>query len=251
MDTILLRRASLLACGLSLIMLSVLAAAAQPLSPADEAHRVLLPLVLKSELPVGITNGDFEDGHTAWDEYSQRGYPLIYHRSASDFPPLDPHSGDWLAWLGGGHNEVSRLSQTFTIPASATRLSYYLWIASEDFCSPDYDIWRLIVDADNHVTPDDILDGYPLCEDSSTPGWIRREVDITRGRMVGFEPTIFWATTRRVNPYTTSAIMPVQSTTAAEEGQIRVTLVSSPAPRQGTLTARNLNGSPARSSWPA
>ncbi len=24
--------------------------------------------------------------------------------------------------------------------------------------------------------------------------------------MVGFEPTIFWATTRRVNPYTTSAI---------------------------------------------
>jgi hypothetical protein len=180
MDTILLRRASLLACGLSLIMLSVLAAAAQPLSPADEAHRVLLPLVLKSELPVGITNGDFEDGHTAWDEYSQRGYPLIYHRSASDFPPLDPHSGDWLAWLGGGHNEVSRLSQTFTIPASATRLSYYLWIASEDFCSPDYDIWRLIVDADNHVTPDDILDGYPLCEDSSTPGWIRREVDITR-----------------------------------------------------------------------
>ncbi len=26
------------------------------------------------------------------------------------------------------------------------------------------------------------------------------------GRVVGFEPTIFWATTRRVNPYTTPAI---------------------------------------------
>ena len=26
------------------------------------------------------------------------------------------------------------------------------------------------------------------------------------GRVVGFEPTISWATTRRVNPYTTPAI---------------------------------------------
>lgn len=26
------------------------------------------------------------------------------------------------------------------------------------------------------------------------------------GRVVGFEPTIFWATTRRVNPYTTPAM---------------------------------------------
>lgn len=173
MDTILLRRASLLVCGLSLIMLSVLAAAAQPLSPADVGHRVLLPLVLKSELPAGITNGDFEDGPTAWDWYSLGGYPLILHR---DSLPTGwyPHSGDWLAWLGGGHNEVSTLWQSFTVPASATRLSYYLWIVSEDLCSPGRDSWSL------RVTPDDVLDGDSLCGDTSTPGWIRREVDITR-----------------------------------------------------------------------
>ena len=29
------------------------------------------------------------------------------------------------------------------------------------------------------------------------------------GRVVGFEPTIFWATTRRVNPYTTPAMMEI------------------------------------------
>ena len=30
---------------------------------------------------------------------------------------------------------------------------------------------------------------------------------ISLGRLVGFEPTIFWATTRRVNPYTTAAMI--------------------------------------------
>jgi hypothetical protein len=182
MSTICLRWSCALVCALSLLILSAVSAAAQPqpVAPADDMYHVLLPLVLRSELPTGITNGDFEDGPTGWEEFSELGYPLIYHRATPGFPPLDPHSGDWLAWLGGVNDEVSSIQQRFIVPGPATHLSYYIWIASGDECVPGHDSWALIVNAGNNITPDDVLDGDPLCGGTSTPGWIRREVDITR-----------------------------------------------------------------------
>lgn len=81
-----------------------------------------------------IPNGDFESAHTAWNEFSSNGYPLIYH---SNNLPVMPHGGFWAAWLGGAHLEVAQIAQTVIVPDDAPVLSYYQYIASEDFCGYD------------------------------------------------------------------------------------------------------------------
>jgi hypothetical protein len=53
---------------------------------------------------------------------------------------VPPRSGNWATWLGGAPNEASILSQEITVPLSNSTLYYWHWIASEDFCDPDYDI---------------------------------------------------------------------------------------------------------------
>lgn len=187
---ILSRRAGASCVALALVFLSVLAVAAQtpltvaPQSPA-ESYRVLLPMVIKPEPPpppppAGIVNGDFEAGPTGWQQYSAQGYTIIL---SSSFLPVTPHSGVWAAWLGGAYDESSLLLQVFDMPPGATRLSYYLWIASGDIYNPDYDIGGLFMDDNGDITEDDVLDAYILCSGTSTGGWIRREVDI--GRFAG------------------------------------------------------------------
>ena len=57
-----------------------------------------------------LSNGDFEQGHQGWHEYSNHGWPLIY---AADALPtgVSPHAGQWAAWLGGDYSEISVLYQ--------------------------------------------------------------------------------------------------------------------------------------------
>lgn len=188
MAHILWRRAGASSVALAFVLLSALTVAAHaPLREAAQgvgAYRALLPMVLKPVLvptpppaPAAIVNGNFEAGATGWKQYSSQGYTLILPSSSL---PIPPRSGAWAAWLGGAYDESSLLSQLFNMPAGATHLSYYLWIASGDVCNPDYDIGGLFIDDDGDITEDDVLDSYILCQGTSTGGWIRREVDITR-----------------------------------------------------------------------
>ncbi len=107
-----------------------------------------------------ILNGDFEQGHVAWIEYSSGGWDLIYPASST---PVTAHSGAWLAWLGGADLETSRLSQTFSVPAGTSMLHYWYWSSSEDACS--YDFFRIKVNGGTLFTRD-------LCTTTNTGGWV-------------------------------------------------------------------------------
>ena len=143
----------------------------------DAANAVTLALSPAAYLPVvrrgtatglqpGIPNGDFEDGPVVWSQFSTGGYPLIL---AAGSLPVPPHGGSWAAWLGGALNELSYLQQQLTVPDSHPILSYWHWIASEDYCG--YDFARVKI---NGTT----IETYDLCQGSSTDGWVRHTVNL-------------------------------------------------------------------------
>src|SRR4029077_12596135 len=86
----------------------------EPLSPTMTQH-LYLPIFPMSPGLAGIPNGGFENGPSDWITASVRQRPLIVNATLG----LTPHSGDWLAWLGGADGETASLSQTLTIPTAA------------------------------------------------------------------------------------------------------------------------------------
>jgi secreted trypsin-like serine protease len=96
--------------------------------PTATATRTPLPLWMTS-----IPNGDFEDGNSNWDEASIR-YPNLITNDVRN----SSRSGSWYAWLGGNNNEVSTLSQTVSVPVSASYLRFYYRVSSVDDCGNDY-----------------------------------------------------------------------------------------------------------------
>jgi hypothetical protein len=64
-----------------------------------------------------LDNGDFEQGATAW---TQTGGTIIREYGAGY--PWPTHSGSWAALFGGVNNADHLLTQTVTVPASATAL---------------------------------------------------------------------------------------------------------------------------------
>jgi hypothetical protein len=107
-----------------------------------------------------LVNGDFEQGHVGWTEYSTYGWDIVMEATSL---PVSPHGGSWLAWLGGDYDETSSVSQSITIPAGMPYLHYWYWIASEDYCGYDY-FW-IKFGSTTLLTND-------LCETNSTGGWV-------------------------------------------------------------------------------
>lgn len=114
-----------------------------------------------------LVNGDFEEEHVGWTEYSSHGWDLIMPEVST---PIDAQSGDWLAWLGGGDNEISALSQDVLIPAGTPILNFWYWINSSDICNWDYAYLKV-----NEIT----LLTYDLCLDTNTGGWVLEDIDLT------------------------------------------------------------------------
>ena len=114
-----------------------------------------------------VVNGDFESGSVGWGQYSSNGWALILPAGVLPFPP---YSGEWAAWLGGDHNEVSILSQVVTVPGGNPTLTYWHWIASEDSCGGD--AGGVVINGDIAV------DAYLLCADNNTNGWVRRDINL-------------------------------------------------------------------------
>jgi hypothetical protein len=119
-------------------------------------------------------NGSFESGASAWTQSSSQGFNLICTK-ASCGAGLQPHGGATLAWLGGGNNERSRISQTITIPAGKPAyLTFWHWIASEDYCGYDYGYVQVF--ANNSLRT---LQRYSLCNTTSTNGWVAQALDLS------------------------------------------------------------------------
>jgi hypothetical protein len=140
---------------------------------------VYLPFVAW-ELPPGIRNANFELGRNGdWIESSSDGRALI----TTDYVPgLPPHSGAWIARLGGHINEVSVISQTIALPD--VQPGYYLslvyWYHREGHipacdADPPDDGFVLI-----QTTDDAAGNGYDLCSQTDVPAWGRSFFDVTR-----------------------------------------------------------------------
>jgi hypothetical protein len=114
-----------------------------------------------------ILNGDFEQGHVAWTEYSTHGWEVI----TQDFPgEVTPYNGTWAVWAGGDYDDISYIEQQVLVPTTAPYLSYWHWIASEDFCG--YDFGGVIINGT-------VVESYDLCENNNTGGWVQRVVDLS------------------------------------------------------------------------
>jgi len=134
------------------------------------AHHIYLPIVLCNYTsgPTGVTNGDFESGSTDWVEYSTHGWDLIVTSCPGS---ITPHSGSWITWLGGDHDEISYIQQQVIVPFNSPYLAYWHWIASEDYCG--YDFGSVIINGST------IVDVYNLCESENTEGWVKHVVNLS------------------------------------------------------------------------
>ena len=117
-----------------------------------------ITIINVSENP--ILNGDFEQGHVAWTEYSSNGWDLIVLENPEI---VLAHGGSWLVWLGGDYLETSRLSQSFTVPGTSTVLHYWYLSASDDVCGFDY--FRIKVNGTTLYTRN-------LCTTTNTGAWV-------------------------------------------------------------------------------
>ncbi len=125
-----------------------------------------ITITLVTEEP--ILNGDFEQGPVGWTEFSTHGWPLI----TQDFPdPVTPYDGFWAVWLGGDYDEIAYIQQQVVVPANNPYLSYWHWIASEEYCG-GYDIGVVSVNGT-------VVDSYYLCIDNDTGGWVERVVNLS------------------------------------------------------------------------
>jgi hypothetical protein len=126
----------------------------------------------------GIANCDFESGSNGqWTEYSLNGFKIIYLCSdPSVCNDVTPHSGVYLAWLGGANNETSYLQQQVFISSSTPFLTYWQWIESDDFCGSDYgtnyDYVQVLINGTQ-------VDKYDLCTGTSTVTWNSHNIDLT------------------------------------------------------------------------
>lgn len=113
-----------------------------------------------------IINGDFEQGHAGWMEYSYNGYfsPIVTQDFVQDYNSgVFAHSGGWLVWLGGSYNENNSVAQSVTVQTGSSYLHYWYWVGSSDICG--FDTFGLKVDSTTVHTED-------LCETNNTLGWV-------------------------------------------------------------------------------
>jgi hypothetical protein len=141
-------------------------------SSPEQPEDVYLPFLSKPYLPLPpIHNGNFELGNNGdWLELSSAGDNLI-GRSISITP--EPHSGEWLAWLGGIFSEEASLSQAVTIlPADGPIYLQYYYQISSDKTACNADSMRLMVDTT-------VLETRDLCISANTAEWIKDSVDLS------------------------------------------------------------------------
>jgi hypothetical protein len=71
-----------------------------------------------------LGNGGFEAGLAPWLAFTTGQDPLVYDASVSAEQGVTPYAGQRLGWLGGVASELNRLSQSVTLPAAASRVTF-------------------------------------------------------------------------------------------------------------------------------
>ncbi|MBN1872995.1 MAG: S8 family serine peptidase [Anaerolineae bacterium] len=126
------------------------------------------PQTVTVPFPDPIRNGNFESGvDGSWAEESSTGYDLIVNYYPEG---LLPHSGQWLAWLGGNFNEVSTIGQQVTIPETRKTLSFWYVSGTRDACGKDFAYV---------IVGDTVLHTFNLCFSESTKTWQSFSVDVS------------------------------------------------------------------------
>jgi hypothetical protein len=124
----------------------------------------------------GIGNCDFESGPNGqWLESSFQGLPIIFDcTDRSICNGFTPHSGNFLAWLGGVVDapEVASITQQISVQASAHMLVYWQWIDSKSVCGSNNDIVDVFIKNTK-------VDHYELCSTSNTTGWVPHNIDLS------------------------------------------------------------------------
>jgi hypothetical protein len=122
----------------------------------------------------GIANCSFESGPgVGWTEYSKLGYKIILDCRLENCNDKTPHSGNYLAWLGGDALETAYIEQKqIQVPSIAPYLIYWQWIESEDFCGYNYDYAEVLINGSQ-------VDKYDLCVAMSTTEWVPHNIDLT------------------------------------------------------------------------
>lgn len=140
----------------------------QPTTPPTP-HLLYLPAVMRQE-PLTLRNGDFEAGTTVWQESSSKSLRLILKRD--ELEGIEPHSGEWAAWLGGQVAESSILSQQFMVPLNQTTLTYWRAVAIPENCGRDVATVLITNSTVNEI------EQFNLCT-VSAPGWTRQTKDLS------------------------------------------------------------------------
>jgi hypothetical protein len=139
-------------------------------TPTPIATPYLPPPPTPSSAPItgNMQNANFDTGpHVGWTEYSSQGYPVVMPGPKG----FNARSGQYLAWLGGAHNDISTISQALTVPVSHPYLSLYLMASSqEDLCH--YDRAAIYVN-EYHVA------SIGLCKSQNFHSWLKNQIDLT------------------------------------------------------------------------
>ncbi|MEZ4681231.1 MAG: serine protease [Caldilineaceae bacterium] len=138
--------------------------------PANVENQLFLPIVAKANFLL-LQGSGFEQGiNLNWIEFSLQGLPLIQH---SELLGIEAHSGQQLAKLGGFNREIAYVQQSFSVPADAPILEYWVMIASDDECGYDYGGVVL-----HEATKETVLERFDLCQSAATETWQPRRLDL-------------------------------------------------------------------------
>ncbi len=137
------------------------------------------PAPVRQPTPNGVVvNGDFEQGPgVGWVEDSSvlgTDTGIIITQSPNT-TTLPPHSGVYLAWLGGVYDEVSSISQEITLPAGTLTLEYAYWVFSQE-AGCGYDMGVIALRRGNQ---EEVLTVLPMCDAAESPDWVVEQIDLS------------------------------------------------------------------------
>lgn len=129
-----------------------------------------------------IQNADFESGRRWWEDHSVFDIPQIMNIPAylAEYPNSAPpaHSGDWLVWLGGLHDENGYIRQNIYIPPGQPHLTFWQIVFSEDDCENRQGPDVAVITAYNPVKGP-IKYALKLCYEQNNLNWQKVSVDLS------------------------------------------------------------------------
>ncbi len=165
-------------CGAGIVNAGAAVALAKGLLSATP--RIFVPAIGQNVSANAIANGDFEAGAVDWlaSSTANPNDPLIYRKGGSPNLPLNlnPHSGAWVAWMGGyaaGVAEDASLSQVVTVPANKPHLVFYQIVyGGETNCANDY--VRVLANG-AEVAGSKV----GVCNSTSYSPWVKRSLNLS------------------------------------------------------------------------